>query len=384
MYKLPMTRTKQLCDSFLKMGVPGFDIVAYHRGECILRYQGGYSDLKNKIPVKGNERYNVYSISKPITVTAAMQLWEKGLFQLSDRLDNYMPEFAEMTVKTPDGIVPAKNPILVQNLFEMSAGFSYDLKTPNLLAGKEALSPTCPTREMMRYLAKDPLLYHPGENWRYSSAHDVLAALVEVVSGERFEEYVKKNIFDPLLMTNSTFLLPESERKTLACHYCFNRETGEITEIGPNNGYMFGSEYASGGAGCVTTVDDYIKFAEALRTGKLVKPETLKLMTTDRLQGVQVRSYSSENIYGYGLGLRCHKAGEVRTDFGWGGAAGSYLAIDLENELSVFHAQHMLNSPNQGIRRKVYEYVMADLTEREEFIRMTEEPLPQINYTLTY
>ena len=103
--------TKKLCDSFLEMGVPGFDLSVYRDGKEILRYMGGYSDLENKIPIRGNEIYNVYSCSKLITVTAAMQLWEKGLFSLEDELCKYMPEYKEMTVKTENGIKKAENPI---------------------------------------------------------------------------------------------------------------------------------------------------------------------------------------------------------------------------------------------------------------------------------
>ena len=105
-------KTKAFCDSFLDMGVPGFDLAVYKGGECVLRYMNGYSDLENKVKMNGKERYNIYSCSKVITCTAALQLWEKGLFSLEDKLSDYMPEFKEMTVRTDDGIKKAENPIL--------------------------------------------------------------------------------------------------------------------------------------------------------------------------------------------------------------------------------------------------------------------------------
>ena len=113
---------KSFCDSFLEMGVPGGDLYIKQDGKELLRYTFGYSDLENQIPVKGNERYYLYSCSKPITCVAALQLWEKGLFKLDDPLSDYLPEFAEMTVKTEDGIRKAKTPILIRNLFTMTAG----------------------------------------------------------------------------------------------------------------------------------------------------------------------------------------------------------------------------------------------------------------------
>ncbi len=121
---------KKFCDSFLELGVPGFDLAVCKDGECILRYMNGYSDLENKVKINGTERYNIYSCSKVITCTAALQLWEKGLFSLEDKLSDYMPEFNEMTVMTDTGIKKAQNQILIKHLFEMTAGFSYDCSSP--------------------------------------------------------------------------------------------------------------------------------------------------------------------------------------------------------------------------------------------------------------
>ena len=103
-------KTKALCDSFLDLGVPGFDLMVCKDGQCVLRHTNGYSDLHNRIPMQGCELYNLYSCSKPITCTALMQLWEKGLFRLEDKLSDYMPEFAEMTVRTENGIERPKTP----------------------------------------------------------------------------------------------------------------------------------------------------------------------------------------------------------------------------------------------------------------------------------
>lgn len=365
---------KKLCDSFLPMGVPGFDLCVYKDGECALRYMGGYSDLENKIPVNGKERYNIYSCSKPITCTAAMQLWEKGLFSLEDKLSDYMPEFTEMTVKTKEGIKKAEKPILIKHLFEMTAGFSYDVYSPQMKKAIEDTNGRCPTREAMKYLAKEPLLFEPGDRWEYSLCHDVLAAFVEVVSGQKFEEYVKQNIFLPLGMNDSTFLLPQAERDGLACQYGFDSKNGKAYDYGKGNWYMAGSEYASGGAGCVSTVDDYIKFLEALRVGdKILKKETVKLMATDRLTEAQRRTYSSATTHGYGLGIRTPKKDGIFTDFGWGGAAGAFLAVDVENGISIYHSQHMLSSPNQEIRNEIYQYVMAELCNKDEFKKLLTE-----------
>ena len=376
-------KTKAFCDSFLERGLPGFDFAVYQEGKCILRHMNGYSDLENKVKINGNERYNIYSCSKVITCVAAMQLFEKGLFGLDDKLADYMPEFKEMNVRDGDGIKKAENPILVRHLFEMTAGFSYNCSSPHI---KQAFADTegrCPTRELMKYLSKEPLLFEPGDRWEYSLCHDVLAAFVEVVSGEKFEVYVKKNIFDVAGMSHSSFMLPEEELNSIAEQYRF--ENGSPKNVGKNiTSYKLGSEYASGGAGCISSVDDYISFLEALRTHKLLKPETLKLMTTDRLTEWQRRTYWSKETHGYGLGVRCPGVKENYNDFGWGGAACSYLAVDVQNNISLFFGTHLLSSPVQGLRSMLYRFVRAELIDNGEFDAIYKDLKELHNYNLTY
>ena len=245
--------TKALSRHFLELGVPGFDLLAMKDGKEILRLKGGFIDLENKIPVQGDELYDIYSCSKPITVTAAMQLWEKGLFDLEDKLSKYLPEYEEMTVRTENGVVKAQNPILIRHLFTMTAGFSYDLCSPWLLKLREDTAGVCATRDFARYLAKEPLYAEPGTEYRYSLCHDVLAALVEVISGQKFEEYVKEHIFIPLGMTRSDFLLPMEDYETkVATRYQFEDGKPVLADKVPR--YRLGSGHASGGAGCVSTV----------------------------------------------------------------------------------------------------------------------------------
>ena len=378
--------TKKFCDSFLDYGISGFDLAVFKDGKSILRHMNGYSDLENKIPMNGKERYNIYSCSKPITCTAALQLFEKGLFSLEDKLCDYMPEFTEMTVRTEEGIQKAKKPILIKHLFEMTAGFSYDVYSPQMKKAIEDTDGRCPTREVMKYLAKEPLLFEPGDRWEYSLCHDVLAAFVEVVSGERFEEYVRKNIFEPLGMTSSTFVLPDNERESLACQYQFDNEKKCAVNHGKGNWYMIGSEYASGGAGCVSTVDDYIKFLEGLRTYKLLKKETVDLMQTDRLTIEQKRTFAEAPSYGYGLGVRCPKNDNIRSEFGWGGAAGAYLAVSTKTGISIYFGIHLLSSPVQLIRGKIYELVCAELFDKNKIEDIKEyiKEMGFTDYKLTY
>lgn len=348
------TELKQFLDSFLDMGVPGFDIMICKDGECIWRYMNGYSDLENRLPVKGDERYNIYSLSKFLTVTAALQLFEKKAYQLDDALYEYMPEFRHMMVRTEDGVREAKNFIRVRDLFTMTAGFNYDKEVPSLQQCRKETNGRCPTRETMKYLAQEPLDFEPSTQWKYSLCHDVLAAFVEVVSGMKFEDYVQKHIFDVLDMKRSTFMLPDNELETLAEQYRFNPELKKPINIGKKNSYKLGTEYASGGAGCISTTEDYIRFLEAMRIGDIVlKKDTIRLMTTDQLTD-QTRSTYTQKNFGYGLGVRCALPGSEYTDFGWGGAAAAHVGIDPVMNVSLYYAQHMLASPNQLLRAQIF------------------------------
>ncbi|MBR4863294.1 MAG: beta-lactamase family protein [Oscillospiraceae bacterium] len=359
-------KTKALCDSFLEVGIPGFDLMVCHEGKCVLRYFGGVSDKKNQIPITGKEKYNIYSCSKPITCVAVMQLWEKGLFQLDDLLSDYMPEFANMTVRQPDGTVkPAQNPIRIHNLFEMTAGFNYDYKTESFRQLHARTYGRCPTREFARTLATEPLDFEPGAQYQYSLCHDVLAALVEVLTGQLFHEYVKENIFDPLGMKDSDFLLPIEDYVGVAQLYRYDKVAEEVIVMDHGNVPLarIGSEHASGGGGCVSTVEDYMKFLEALRVGDVIlKKDTIRLMRTNRLNEAQKATFNLTKLgYGYGLGMRTPDPDNGIYDFGWSGAAGAYLAIDPYRDVTVYYSMHVMSSPVHSKRRRVIATVMEDL-----------------------
>ena len=343
-------------DSFLEMGVPGFDCIVFQHGKQIYRHFNGYADVLTHKKINGKELYNLYSCSKIATCVAALQLWEKGAFQLEDELGKYMKEFENMSVSTPDGIVPAKKKITIRNLFTMTAGFSYDLHSPGLERCRKKTAGRCPTRETIRYLAQDPLHFEPGDAFVYSLCHDVLAALVETVSGMEFNEYCTKNIFKKLGMDQTTFLFPPDRIFEITPQ--FRNENGKVVEISNHNaGYRMGSEYASGGAGVISTAEDYIKLADALsRPDVILKQDTVRMMTTPQLTPRQHSDYGGRGYY-YGLGVRCPGPGSPYTDFGWGGAAGAYFAAETKKEIAVFYVQHVLNTPNVRQRQFIIEFV---------------------------
>lgn len=329
-------------EDFLKQGLPFYDCIVMKDGECVYRRWGGF--VRGDVKPNGKELYNIYSCSKLITCTAALQLYEKGLFLLDDPLEKYMPEFKNMTVRTGDKIERAKNKITVEQLFTMTAGFSYDLHSPMLELFRKETGGKCPTEKLAEYLSREPLLFEPGYRWEYSLCHDVLAALVEKLSGMKFGEYVKKNIFRVAGMTSSTFNLPDEHLDEICTQYQYNAQKQAAELRSKANDFKFGAEYESGGAGCISTVDDYIKFLEAVRTYKLLKKETVDLMTTNRLTDEQINmpTYWVGEKRGYGLGQHCPTERHLRPDFGWGGAAGAHYFIDRSRGLSAYLGTHIL------------------------------------------
>lgn len=341
-----MTELENNLEYMLSLGIPGVSVRVLHRGKPVFAAARGWRDAEKTVPMDGNERLNFYSLSKPVTCTAALMLAEEGALRLSDPVWRYLPAFRELTVRTPDGIKKAETEMTLFHLFTMTSGLGYGTDTPSVRLAKAETGGRCPTVKTMEYLAREPLDFEPGTRWQYSLSHDVLAAVVEVVSGERFSDFIRHRIFDPLGMRRSTFLLPEEELDSIAPQFGFL--DGKRVQADKHiQYYKFGSEYEAGGAGLISCTEDYLRFAEALRTHALLKPETFRDMTTDRLCATDRGAFWIPE-YGYGLGLRCPDARRLHTDVGWGGAAGAYLIVDPENELTVVFGQHVLASPDKN------------------------------------
>lgn len=360
---------KNFMDSLTEWIIPGNSVVIYKDGKKVFEYSSGYSDLEKKIKKTGEEQLYIYSCSKVATVTAALQLYEQGKFLLSDPLYEYLPEFKKMYVKDGDRIKAAENPITIRDLFTMTAGLSYATNTPAFEKARKLTDGKMDTRTVIKCLAEEPLLFEPGARWNYSLCHDVLAVLAEVVSGMRFSEYMKKNIFEPLDMNNSYYHTPNDV--IISQQYIYEiQDTKNIVELQQKehttgvvkraygNELVFGENYDSGGAGIITTVDDYAKFAAALansgtglNNNRILSSATVKLMKTNQLNEAQRKTMNWRRLrgYGYGLGVRTlidkAESGSNSSigEIGWGGAAGATIIADTEEKVALFYAHHMLN-----------------------------------------
>ena len=209
---MSFTKLEQLIDSMPKRGIPACDLIVTRHGETVFRRMAGYSDAAGTKPVSENDLYWIFSATKPVTCTAAMRLVEQGKLRLDDPVSKYLPAFANPTVISTQGgdPTPAKNVMTIEHLFTMTGGLNYNSNTPHAKAAKA--NPNTSTQELVNAFAKEPLDFEPGTFYRYSLCHDVLAAVVEVVSGMRFSDYMQKYIFDPLGMADTGFRPTDAQK----------------------------------------------------------------------------------------------------------------------------------------------------------------------------
>jgi len=336
--------------------------------------------------------FNIFSCSKVATVTAALILHEKGFFLLDDPLYDFIPEFRDMYIRNSDGrVTKAQNSITLRHLFTMTAGFTYDTSTPGFQEAKRLTDGRMDTLTVARCIAGDFLSFEPGTRWQYSICHDILAAVVEVITGMKFSDFVKQNIFEPLNMKES-FYHNEEVIDRVATMYSYvnssetdlvrlqseatNMSDGKAVDVGKKVSLVFGSRYDSGGAGITTSVSDYSKFASALACGgvgatgeRIISPASIELMRTNQLSQEQKASFTWSQLrgYGYGLGVRTmtDKAlgGSIGSigEFGWGGAAGATLLCDPSLKLSVFYTHHMLNPQEEYYQPRLRNVVYSCL-----------------------
>ena len=369
------TPMKEFMGMLTDWRIPGNSIKITLKNKEVFSFQSGFEDVKNKIPMSENLLFNIYSCSKPITVIAALQLYEKGYFLLDDPLYSFIPEYRDIYINKSNGDrIKANNPITLRHLFTMTSGLTYNTDTAAFKKAKEITNGKMNTLDTIKCLAADGLSFEPGEAWQYGLNHDVLAAVVEVISGKKFRDYVKENILLPLEMKD-TYYHNENVIERVAKQYQYinsnetnivkqqsdrNNQTksGRIEEVGKAVSLIFGEEYDSGGAGITTSVEDYSRFSSALANNgmgengeQIISSNSIKMLKENQLNEHQIKYFNWPQLrgYGYGLGVRTMidrvKAGSNGSigEFGWGGAAGATVLIDTDLNLSMFYTHHMLN-----------------------------------------
>jgi CubicO group peptidase (beta-lactamase class C family) len=381
-----LERFTPLLKRFVANGPAGCALLVNQNGKTIYEHYEGYSDIEAQKHIQPDSIYRIFSMSKLITCTAALMLYERGLYLLNDPLYVYLPEFRSSTVyrRYSNGMLytsPAVSPIRVKDLFTMSSGLSYNgddtetardiEKVLQILRKKEN---GFDVQDFSKAVAEVPLAFDPGTHYLYGMSHDVLGAFIEVVSGIKFSDFLRKEIFEPLGMVDTSFQLPD-EKKERLCNLYDRDDKGRMTlNTGKDEDFVPDATFESGGAGLLSTIQDYTKFARMLAIGgslngvRILSPNTVRLMTTNHLSSLQLEEFeqifSAFCGYGYGLGVRVMidpPAGGCNGnlgEFGWSGALGTWVLIDPSIQLTAVYMQqlqpHLQESQQPRMRAVIY------------------------------
>ncbi|WP_026672608.1 serine hydrolase domain-containing protein [Alkalihalobacterium bogoriense] len=357
-----------LLKTFVENGPAGNSLAVMHQGKTVFKDYVGFADIVTKKPISEDTIFRIYSMTKVVTCSAALLLYERGLFLLNDPLEDYLPEFKNPQVYREEQgemvVSPATRSITIKDLFMMTSGLTYPgdgnpterhvAKALEEMTEKQRKTSTA--RDLSKLLASIPLAFDPGTKWHYGFSHDVLGALIEVVSGKKLSEFFDEEIFQPLGMEDTFFKIPEHKRHRLASIY--NREEdGTLTkEETMDEQFHPSATFEAGGAGLLSTLGDYSRFAHMLANGgewngtRIIGSKTIQLMATNHLTDIQKPSYHWDYLrgYGYGLGVRTMvdpAEGGINGsigEFGWSGLAGTWVLIDPKEQLSAVYMQQML------------------------------------------
>jgi CubicO group peptidase (beta-lactamase class C family) len=345
-------------------------------------------------PIGPETIFRIYSMTKPITSLAAMMLVEKGDLRLDHKLSRYIPAFAETRVWAggssdgPELKVPARE-IEIRDLFLHTSGLTYGFLFQHEVDGiyrREKIGQPFETlSEMCDRLATLPLLFSPGTQWNYGHSTDVLARVVEIVSGQELDHFFSEQIFGPLGMVNTGFHVPEAKLDRLTACYQKNPldrtvsmhdDAGQMSRL-----YTTRPKLLNGGGGLVSTMGDYLRFCQCLQNGgrlgaaRLISPKTWEFMSMNHLPGSKTikdmgdKTFSEARMEGNGFGL----GGSVVTNvaetlqpgslgsFSWGGLASTFFWIDPMEDLIAIQMTQMMPSNAYPIRPQFQALVYAAL-----------------------
>jgi CubicO group peptidase (beta-lactamase class C family) len=348
-----LTRLSKAMQAVIDQGrLAGITTMIARHGKVVDFQTFGYQNLETKTPMAKDTIFRIYSMSKPITGVALMTLFEEGKFRLSDPVEKHIPELAGMKVAAsegPDGPVveDAKHPMTIRELMSHTGGLSYGIfsesQVDKMYRDASVLNPDSTLKDMIGKLAKIPLRQQPGTKWHYSVSVDVQGYLVEVLSGQPFDQYLEQRIFKPLGMKDTGFYVPEAKAKRFAQVYNYNPDGSLVAREGFSGGanYLKPAKFFSGGGGLVSTSTDYMRFCQMMLNGgeldgvRILSPTTVKLMSSNQLPKT-----IPEMGPGTGFGLDfavVHDPVEAGTyskgEYYWGGAAGTWFWIDPVEDL---------------------------------------------------
>lgn len=343
--------------------IAGVSALIYEKDQEVYFNAFGYADREGEVPMDRNTIVRIYSMTKPITGTALMTLYEEGAFQLDDPLSKYAPEFADMEVYVgPDEagnmiLEPAKRPVTIRDITRHTSGIVSN--TPDTTAFGQLVRETNPMDrentlvEMAEKFGSLPLAFHPGDQWAYGPSVDVQAFMVERISGEPYADYLQTHVLEPLKMTKTRYFIPEADRDKFAAAYRM-AEGGKLERVPDETANSFNLNrwaLTPGGYGLTSTLDDYMRFARMLvhkgtfDGATVLQPETVELMATNQLSDTisQRMWLPSKGQVGFGIDFAVRTRPPASVDenhgivgeFFWDGAASTLFWVDPVNELTA-------------------------------------------------
>ncbi|GJD53397.1 hypothetical protein OPKNFCMD_6172 [Methylobacterium crusticola] len=373
--------------------LPGLSVTVARRGGVAFSRAHGLSDLARGTPMAHDTIVRVYSMTKPLTSTAIMMLYEEGRFQLDDPVTRFLPEFRDMRVLTGGSrlrpeTVPAERDITVRDLLTHTSGLTYGFMESTLVdqmyrdQGVDFQTAETSLADVVARAARLPLLAQPGAEWNYSIATDVLGHLVAVIAGVPFDTFLRERIIRPLGMVDTDFHVPAEKLARFASNYALGQD-GRLTLIddAAEGRYARPRAVPSGGGGLVSTAADYGRFCRFILGGgaldgvRLLGRKTVALMTANHLPGDLAEmgqprfSESSYSGIGFGLGfsvmLDPARAQILGTpgEVAWGGAASTAFWIDPAEDLFVILLTQLMPSSTWPVRRELRVLTYAALTD---------------------
>lgn len=369
--------------------LPGAIVKVLHRGETVHSSIQGMADVAAARPYAEDTIFRIYSMTKPIVSIALMMLVEEGRVALDDPVSRYIPAWKGLrvyqsgTIKTGWVTKAPSRPMLVIDLMRHTAGLTYGFQlNTNVDAAYRRLGigeiekGDMTLERMVALLADVPLEFSPGEAWNYSVATDVVGWLVQVIAGMPLDDFLSERIFRPCGMVDTGFHVRQGQGHRLATCYQPAKSGGmAVQDQAETSSFLKPPSFVSGGGGLVSTAADYLRFAEALRTGqpRLVGPRTLALMTANHLPGgkclpdVSRSAFSEAAYYGVGFGLgfavttdfeKTMVAGN-NGDYFWGGAASTFFWVDPAAEMTVLFLTQLIPSSTWPVRRQLRSMIYA-------------------------
>ena len=338
------------------------------RGEVVHFEEFGDLTMDTGRALEKDSIFRIYSMTKPITTMAVMMLYEEGKLQITDPVERYLPEFANVRVAGPGGsLVAPQRPMTVQMLMTHSSGLTYGVFGDTMVDRqyRDTSVRASPDLDVfIERLGPIPLQYQPGTRFHYSVSTDVLGALVEAVSGQSLGEFFQQRIFGPLEMEDTFFQVPAEKLNRFGTNHTYNPQSGEleVSDSATASNFVNRQTFESGGGGLLSTAEDYMRFSQMLLNGgeldgeRIIGNKTLEYMTQNHLPGIfgDNGQHAPDTLpgfvngTGFGLGFAVIEdptaAGGIGSvgEYYWGGAAGTIFWIDpVEELIGVVMIQHM-------------------------------------------